>query len=122
MDYRFDINERNQPQALMSMGHEALGDWLSHDIGNDPAQCQQLLQWVSELEQRQRTTVNWQTAHYDLHMDRDEVSLTSRHGYDETDQVLEDSHLHVYDDESEAGCGLDDFRELIQAWLTFIQD
>lgn len=122
MDYRFYINERNQPQASLSMGHEAFGDWLSHDIGNDVAQCQQLLQWIDELTQRQRSELEWHTTQYTLQLDREEAMLTARYQHDDSDDALSDPDLHVYQDESEAGCGLDDLRELICAWLDFLQD
>lgn len=122
MDFRFYINERNQPQASLSMGHEAFGDWLSHDIGSNQTVCLQVLQWIEELEQRQRQDVEWQTQQYTLQLDREEALLSTRHQHDEDDDALSDPDLHVYQDESEAGCGLDDLRELLKAWLDFLQD
>lgn len=119
MEYTFGRDDIGRYFAEFSMGHEAIGRWLCEELGQDQKQLQQLLDTIGQLQQRQLMEYRLDGSEFSLELDREEVRVRA-HSLDDTtdDTGLED--LDFYNDELEAGCGLDDFRDVLQAWRELI--
>lgn len=118
MDYEFRRDLYGHYQAELSMGHEALGLWLSEELGTDLVLAKNLL---NKIEQLQKTEY-WE--HYQpgrefmLTMNPEGVEVQAALLDDSTDEAPDE--LNHYDQESQASCGLDDFRQLLTTWCEFI--
>jgi len=119
VDYTFGRDDAGRYDAEFSMGHEAIGRWLCEELGQDKAQLEQLLDAIGQLQQRRLMEYRLEGSEFSLELDREEVRVRA-HSLDgaSDDTGLDD--LDFYDDELEAGCGLDDFRDVLQAWRELI--
>lgn len=121
MDYQFFYNERQLPCARLSMEHEAFGLWLSDELGNDSTKCQEILTAIHAISQKTQPDYQWQGREFLLRLDREDaevilLSLLQEYSAEE----LQDEGLELYEAESRAQCGLDDFRDLLIEWQAFI--
>lgn len=119
MDYDFTHDIYGAYQAEFSMGHEALGYWISYELRDRSINIANLLTIISELQQRQRRDYLMEGAEYNLHLDQENAvvrahALDSAFGEDSPEDQLE-----FYDQESTASCGLDDFIEILEGWQSF---
>ncbi|MEN9464826.1 MAG: hypothetical protein RL217_1007 [Pseudomonadota bacterium] len=122
MDYQFYYNERQLPCARLSMEHEAFGLWLSEELSSDAQQCQALLDAITALIKGLRQEFQWQGHEFLLRLTREDaevtaLSLLQDYSLDELDS---EEGLELYDAESRAICGLEDFQELLIEWQAFI--
>ncbi|UTW11323.1 YacL family protein [Marinobacterium rhizophilum] len=119
MEYTFGRDDIGRYFAEFSMGHEAFGRWLNEELGQDPQRLEQLLSVIEQLHNRQIREYRLDGSEFSLELDREEVRVRA-HSLDDSadDTGLED--LEFYDDELEAGCGLDDFRDVLKAWHKLI--
>ena len=119
MDYKFHRDLYGNYQAKFSMGHEALGLWLTEELGVNKELLTTLLKTVDQLQNQQR----WE--HYQAGNEF-MLSMTSE-GIEVRAAILDDlrdiapEELNHYDEESQASCGLEDFRQLLEAWCEFIK-
>lgn len=122
MDYRFFYNERQIPTARLSMDHEALGLWLSDELGSDKEQLHHILQVISQLENGERREFEWQGRDFLLYLTRDDAEVTALTLLQEySREELEGEDLDFYDSESRAACGLEDFKDLLLEWQEFLE-
>ena len=122
MDYDFTRDIYGGFCAEFSMGHEALGYWVTHELGNRPQVISQLLTAIEQLKARQRFDYLLEGSEYNLLLDREEAivrahALDSDFGDSELDEALD-----LYDQESSSRCGLDDFIEILLGWQQFISE
>ena len=122
MDYQFYYNERQLPCARLSMEHEAFGLWLSEELSNDAPQCLALLDAITAFIKGLRLEFQWQGHEFLLRLTREDaevtaLSLLQDYSLDELDS---EEGLELYDAESRASCGLEDFQELLIEWQAFI--
>lgn len=122
MDYRFYYNERQLPCARLSMDHEALGPWLTDEVGDDSILLSQILQAIRDLEQGTHQEYEWQGQNFLLRLNRDDaeviaLELLQEHSLEE----IENEDMDFYDAESRAICGLEDFRDLLIEWRDFLE-
>ncbi|CAH0534386.1 hypothetical protein VST7929_02317 [Vibrio stylophorae] len=105
-------------RAQFSMGHELVGRWLIDEIACSPIAVQQI---ITALMQAAEADQPWQRLGHeiDLHFEAGEVSLTAHHLHHE--QELPEEVDNFYDAESYALCGIEDFIEMMQSWLAFIE-
>ncbi|MGK0442075.1 MAG: hypothetical protein ACJA0N_001882 [Pseudohongiellaceae bacterium] len=121
MDYDFTLDEYDKPVAEFSSGFEALGRWLTEEVGSDQELTEELLDVIEQLEQKRITSRELYGHDATLRLSRDEVEASSLalegvyHG-----ELPEDTDL--YNDESQASCGLVDFKQAVEAWQQFIND
>ena len=118
MDYELDRDLYGRHQAKFSMGHEALGLWLSEELGTDRRRTDTLLEKIGQLQHRACGDFRQAGREFDLTMSPDGIEVRAARLDDMDDEVTEG--LSHYDQESEASCGLDDFRQLLEAWRAFI--
>jgi len=118
MDYEFRRNLNGRYQAEFSMGHEALGLWLTEEVGTDQAMMARLLTKVGQLQTQQRWEYLQTGREFMLTMNQDGIEVRAALLDDMAGEAPDD--LNHYDQESQAHCGLDDFRQLLEAWSEFI--
>lgn len=117
MDYELHRDLYGRHQATFSMGHEALGLWLSEELGADLPLLNTLLAKVEQLQARACGEYRHAGREFDLHMSVEGIEVRATLLDNMDDEATEG--LHHYDQESEAHCGLDDFRQLLEAWRDF---
>ncbi len=117
MDYDIYRDIYGCQQVRLSMGHEALGLWLTEEVGTDQGLISELLARVEQLKNSECWESHQQGREFVMTMTPDgvEVRATLLDGHD--DEVAEG--LSHYDQESECSCGLDDFAQLLEAWQVF---
>jgi len=118
MEYDFYSDEYGQPCANFSMDHEAFGLWLVNEISRDLSLIEKILADISTLKSRQRWDASYTGTEFSLYLSQDEATVTANSLDLEPENLAED--LELYDAESFAGCGLEDFSEMLNAWLEFI--
>ena len=64
--------------------------------------------------------VRWLGHELTLVLQGDEALVQANHLFSDSDDELE-ADLHLYEDESVALCGLDDFEQVLLAWKSFIE-
>lgn len=115
MDFDFVTDVTGQPLAKCDLETEAFGDWLSHDIGTDKAAISALLNMLQQLLDRQIIDYEFTGKIYHIQITEDEVDL-----------FLNNNELTHYEFEDEtidgpvSGCGLVEFKHLLESWLSFI--
>lgn len=119
MDYDFTHDIYGAFKADFSMGHEALGYWVTYELRSRQNVITELLRVINELQQRQRLDYLMEGSEYNLILNQDEA-IVRAHALDSAfDDNTPDDNLEFYDQESTASCGLDDFIEIIEGWQKF---
>lgn len=121
MDYQFIRNENAQPVAEFSMGAEAMARWFNEELGCDKNKITQLLDIISQLQRKQITTYLLKGTEYQLHLDTEEAEVLSKWLSNEAPEDLPEG-TELYDQESIAGCGLEDFKQVLESWQDFINE
>ena len=119
MDYDFTHDIYGAFKADFSMGHEALGYWITYELRSRQNVIAELLRVINELQQRQRLDYLMEGTEYNLRLNQDEA-IVRAHALDSAfDDDAPDDNLEFYDQESTARCGLDDFIGIIEGWQRF---
>ncbi len=118
MDYHFTSDPIEGYAALFSMGHEALGHWLTSEIGANPQQIGKLLDAIQRIEQRRSWQFELQGKEYSLQLTPDEAIIQAHSLYASVDEL--NDAMDYYDSESSAHCGLDDFKAALIDWCQFV--
>jgi len=119
MDYQFKKDLYGQPIAKFSMGHEAIGRWLSDELSNNQLAIQRLIDLVTSIENGHIGFREFAGSEFQLTIGLSGVEVQPLEGdilQDET--ILQDNRL--YDGESCAECGLPDFKEVLLSWREFV--
>ena len=120
MDYEFKKNVLDGSYYChCSMGHEILGRWVQEEIGKDQAKVREVLALLDQA--RANSAKEWSRTgpEISLLICGDEVTIQDNAllmAYDD-----QESEFELYDSESIACCGLEDFEQLMLQWLEFIQ-
>ncbi|WP_164549053.1 YacL family protein [Amphritea opalescens] len=119
MDYDFTHDIYGAFCAEFSMGHEALGYWLTYELRSRQAVIADLLRITESLKQKQRLDYVMEGSEYNLVLNQNEAIVRAHalDAYDDTE--VPDDNLEFYDQESTASCGLEDFIELLEGWQQF---
>jgi uncharacterized protein len=119
VDYDFTFDEYDKPVAEFSMGHEAIGSWFSEELGSNQQRIEELIDIVDQLVHRRIQQRQVEGTEYQLKLNQEEVEVRALSLELEIDEELpEDTNL--YDDESFAECGLEDFQQALISWQEFI--
>jgi len=105
--------------ANFSMDHEVMGRWFSEELGENSDSCAQLLAKVAELQAQGYG--EWRQIGRDLTLELDAEQariFANVLGYDYLDEFEEG--MSMYDCESEASCGLEDFQHALESWQAFV--
>ncbi|MFT6917130.1 MAG: hypothetical protein ACJAWL_003487 [Motiliproteus sp.] len=118
MDYEFTNDFVGDQVVRCSMDHEALGNWLTTEIGTNAVLIEKLRAAIHKLQQRKSWEFHLEGSQYAIELTREEAIVRAHSLYADADAAEE---LDYYDAESLAHCGLEDFAALLQAWCEFIE-
>ncbi|MBY5981657.1 YacL family protein [Ferrimonas balearica] len=118
MEYEFRRELGGQPLVLMSMGHEALGRYLTEECQEAEA-LMRIRNALAEIRHGQRREWILNGAEQALHITEDWVRVRD-HALGQANGVELEPDLDFYDAESEALCGLEDFELLLDSWQSFL--
>ncbi|QIZ77853.1 YacL family protein [Ferrimonas lipolytica] len=117
MEFEFRRELGGQAQLELSMGHEAIARFINDELG-DSHSVKQLLAQLAQGEFSAHKPFTFEGREQTLVILDGEVEVKDHrlHQHEE----LDDPDLSLYDAESEACCGLDDFEHLLHSWLEFL--
>ncbi len=115
MDFEFITDVTGQPLAKCETEAEAFGDWLSHDIGANKSAIASLLETVESALSQSQVDFEFSGKIYHLIMSNDEVEL-----FLNNNQISHSEFANEQSDEAVAGCGLVEFKHLLENWLDFV--
>jgi uncharacterized protein YacL (UPF0231 family) len=119
VDYDFSHDEYKRPIAKFSIGHEAISRWFTEELGSDQQATASLLDTVRQSEQQQLNSRHILGAEFQLRIEQNEVEIIALALEIDVDEPIpEDTNL--YDAESYAECGLQDFKQALLGWQIFI--
>ncbi|WP_372833957.1 YacL family protein [Pontibacterium sp.] len=118
MEYEFS-QDFTGPEARFSMGHEALGYWLTQEVGDRADKISSLFKALDNLTQGTAWDFEMEGFEYDLMLSRDDASVKA-HSLNAGDEADLEEDMDFYDAESSARCGLEDFSSLLKDWAEFV--
>jgi uncharacterized protein YacL (UPF0231 family) len=119
MDYKFFREVSGKPSAETEDEVSTFGDWLSNELGDNSSAVKALLAVIEQLQTDQLKSHKQKGHNHTLVLNQEEAELHSHLGYyDEDEGLPEGTQL---DQQDAMGCGLEDLKELILAWLEFIE-
>lgn len=122
MEYEFRRDMLSgAPGASFSMEHQVMGQWFSEELGNDVARCSKVHQAIEQLQQGKLNEWLLVGGDLTLQMDTEQVRIYANVLDFDTDAEIEED-MSLYDAESEAYCGLEDFQQVMQSWQVFISE
>ena len=110
MEYEFRRNTlTGTVLASFSMDHEALGFWFAEELGECPEKYTEICQIVAKLQSNQ--LIHWRLVGkaLSLELDSEQARVFANELESGEEFELEDA-MSLYDGESEAFCGLEDFQ------------
>lgn len=122
MEYEFQRNTLTGTLlADFSMGQEALGFWFVEELGECSEKYEELCQVIAKLQFNQLE--HWRMAGnaLSIELDGDQVRVFANELESGQEFELEDA-MSLYDGESEAFCGLEDFHVALQSWRAFVDE
>lgn len=121
MDYQFFYNERQIPDARFSMDHEALGLWLSDELGANCQKIDEIITAIKSIVAGKTREYTWRGRDFLLQMNREEAEVIDLSLLNEASlEEIAEQDLDYYDAEQRAMCGLEDFQELLISWRDFL--
>lgn len=122
MDYQFFYNDRQIPTARLSMDHEAIGLWLSDELGADFEKLTELISASKAVLAGEQREYQWQGRDFLLQLNRDAAEIIALVLLQESSlEEIAEQDLDYYDAEQRALCGLEDFCDLLIAWRDFLE-
>ncbi|WP_144210940.1 YacL family protein [Shewanella donghaensis] len=120
MEYEFRRNSLDGTVfAEFSMEHVILGRFFAEQLGTNKEQCLNILLKIEQIRASKKVDWSWQSNDLSIAIDNEQVRVyTNAIDFDEEFE-LEDS-MNMYDAESEAFCGLEDFESALKSWIEFI--
>lgn len=122
MEYEF-IHDAitGEARARFSLEHEVIGPWIETEIGHSSDKLAQLLTAIDQVEKGKKGEVLITGHEYSVSINHDDISVqtnASLNGADPLPDMLTTEHINL-DQNEVAGCGLDDFRQLLLSWAKF---
>ena len=119
MDYEFTLDEYNEPVAKFSIGHEAIGRWLSEELCSNQRIITELLDHIRQLEQHDINQHHVKGREFQLRLNRDQIEVVALTLDIDVDEELPEN-TRLYDQEFYAECGLQDFKQVVLSWQGFV--
>jgi uncharacterized protein YacL (UPF0231 family) len=122
MEYEFQRNTLTGTLvADFSIGQEVLGFWFVEELGECSAKYEEICQVIAKLQFNQLKHWHMAGKALSIELDGDEVRVFANELESGEEFELEEA-MSLYDDESEAFCGLEDFHIALQSWRVFIDN
>ncbi len=122
MEYEF-IHDAitGEARARFSLEHEVVGPWLEVELGHDSEKLKQLLVAIDNVEKGHQNEVVITGHEYSVAISDGDVEIQTNAGLNGSEplsEMLTDDHIHI-DQNENAACGIDDFRQLLLSWSKF---
>ncbi len=122
MEYEFQRNTLTGTLlADFSMGQEALGFWFVEELGECSEKYEELCQVIAKLQFNKLKHWHMVGKALSIELDSDQVRIFANELESGEEFELEDA-MYLYDGESEAFCGLEDFHVALQSWRAFMDE
>ncbi|WP_299011197.1 YacL family protein [uncultured Shewanella sp.] len=122
MEYEFLRNSMTGTfLARFSMEHAILGLWFSEELGDDKDFYVEIGQTIAQLQANQIANKVFVGKGLSIELDNEQVRVFANE-IDMEQDIDNDSGFSLYDSESEAFCGLEDFNEVLLSWRRFIDE
>lgn len=122
MEYEFRRNTLTGTLlADFGMDQEALGLWFVEELGESAEQYEEICQVITKLRFNQ--LIHWRRVGkaLSIELDGEQVRVFANELESGEEFELEDA-MSLYDGESEALCGLEDFHVALESWRVFIDE
>ncbi|MBW8183362.1 YacL family protein [Shewanella nanhaiensis] len=122
MEYEFRRNTlTGTVMANFSMDHEALGFWFAEELGECAEKYNEICQVVAKLQSNQ--LIHWRMVGkaLSLELDAEQARIFANELENGEEFELEDA-MSLYNGESEAYCGLEDFQAALESWHVFLTE
>jgi len=107
--------------ANFSMDQEVLGFWFVEELGESAEKYDEICQAIAKLQANQLK--HWQSIGKTLSIELDGEQVRVFANELESDEEFElEEAMSLYDGESEAICGLEDFHVVLDSWRVFIDE
>ncbi|GGJ03708.1 UPF0231 protein [Shewanella hanedai] len=122
MEYEFRRNTlTGTVMASFSMDHEALGFWFVEELGESAEKYAEICQVVAKLQSNQ--LINWRLVGKALSIELDsEQARVFANELENGEEFELEYAMSLYDGESEAYCGLEDFQSVLENWHLFLTE
>jgi len=120
VDYDFTFDEYDKPIAEFSMGHEAIGSWFNDELGTNQQRIEELVDILEQLVSHRIQQRQVDGTEYQLRMNQEDVEVRALSLGMEVDDEELPENTNLYDNESYAECGLEDFQQVLISWQEFI--
>ncbi|EOW2078349.1 YacL family protein [Vibrio mimicus] len=121
MEFEFIKNTLLGEYAVKcSMEHQIVGRWLQEEIGQDQAKINQVLALIEQAVKSPAQEFLWTGREISLMVQGDEIQVQDNALAYDAEHELE-SDFFLYDSESVAACGREDFIALLTQWQNFVQ-
>ncbi|QYJ83247.1 YacL family protein [Shewanella aegiceratis] len=122
MEYEFRRNTLTGTLvAQFTMDHEIMGLWFVDELGEDKALIAQIASTIAALQQGRLTEQRFVGQGISLELDEEQARVFANALEMDDDTQLDES-MSLYDGESEAFCGLEDFEAALKSWQAFIEE
>jgi len=122
MEYEFQRNNLTGTLlADFSVGQEVLGFWFVEELGECSEKYEELCQIIDKLQNNQLKDWRMVGKALSIELDDEEVRVYANELESGEEFDLEDA-LSLYDGESKAFCGLEDFHVALLSWRLFIDN
>ncbi|SQH75494.1 conserved protein of unknown function [Shewanella benthica] len=122
MEYEFRRNTMTGTViADFSMDHEVLGFWFVEELGECQDKFNELKLIIEQLQVGSLIERRWLGKALSLELDREQVRVFANELDDGLDHQFEDG-MSLYNGESEAFCGLEDFQSALLSWREFLDE
>jgi uncharacterized protein YacL (UPF0231 family) len=122
MEYEFQRNSSTGTLlAEFSMGQEILGFWFVEELGQCSEKYEALCQVIAKLQNNQLKHWSMVGKALSIELEGEQVRVFANELESGEEIELEDA-MSLYDGESEAFCGLEDFHRALKNWRLFIDD
>ena len=127
MDYQFRHDIYGLPIAKFSMGHEAIGQWFSDELGKSKIKTNELINIVNQIECGDAGFKEIKGSQLLLTINLMSVEVEALENNFSDDDFPKDEYSQdndgnekLHDCELKAECGLQDFKLAVVDWLDFI--
>ncbi|MCG9737902.1 YacL family protein [Shewanella insulae] len=122
MEYEFRRNTLTGTLvAQFTMDHEIMGLWFVDELGEDKVLIEQIASTIAALQQGRLTEQRFVGKGISLELDEEQARVFANVLEMDDDTALDES-MSLYDGESQAFCGLEDFETALKSWQAFIEE
>ncbi len=119
MEFQFTRNTlMGEFYVKCSMGHEIVARWLQEEIGKDQTKIKEVIRLIETASQNPVEEMKLMGKEISLSIQQFDVVVEENVLGHEQDMT--DSEFELYDSESTASCGLEDFQAMIEQWEQFV--